>query len=197
MYTPTGGRKKHSTRMRISSPEQPHLMSTIALLPIHEPLQRERKPTNARSPFETRHGRLPLRTRTKRTITMLPPQPRAKHARRKVTPEVTPQATLDNAPGRLHTHPKVSGGERERRGGAAGYLSPRPELSVCEATANATAAAMGGIDDIEQAVLKAQNLADDQGNEVRALKAAIKSGTATKDQLLPAIELLKEEVAQP
>ena len=51
---------------------------------------------------------------------------------------------------------------------------------------------MGGIDDIEQAVLKAQNLADDQGNEVRALKAAIKSGTATKDQLLPAIELLKE-----
>ena len=48
------------------------------------------------------------------------------------------------------------------------------------------------LDQVEKEVLDAQAVADDQGNNVRALKAAVKAGEATKDQLNEAIALLKK-----
>ena len=48
------------------------------------------------------------------------------------------------------------------------------------------------LDQVEKEVLDAQAVADDQGNNVRALKAAVKAGEATKDQLNQAIALLKK-----
>ena len=45
---------------------------------------------------------------------------------------------------------------------------------------------------IEKAVLDAQAIADEQGNNVRAIKAGVKSGTETKENLNEAIALLKK-----
>ena len=51
---------------------------------------------------------------------------------------------------------------------------------------------MVDVEAVEKAVIVAQEKADAQGNNVRAIKAAVKSGSATKEELAAAIALLKE-----
>ena len=46
--------------------------------------------------------------------------------------------------------------------------------------------------EVEKDVLEAQAVADEQGNNVRALKAAVKKGEKTKEELNEAIALLKK-----
>ena len=51
---------------------------------------------------------------------------------------------------------------------------------------------MTDVEKVEKAVLEAQEKADNQGNNVRAIKAAVKAKEASKEELAEAIALLKE-----
>ena len=51
---------------------------------------------------------------------------------------------------------------------------------------------MADLAQIEKDVLEAQAIADEQGNNVRALKAAVKTGDKTKEELNEGIALLKK-----